>query len=98
MGFTVKHKKNSGMIVRSFTYTGDLAKCIEDAQKELKKKTTAQEREFLRWQAERAKAAYDRYEGRISDLIAFIAAANQHLAEERGAEQEENNQHDGRPD
>ena len=53
MGFTVKHKKNSGMIVRSFTYTGDLAKCIEDAEKELKKKTIAKEREFLRWQAER---------------------------------------------
>ena len=33
MGFTVKHKKNSGMIVRSFTYTGDLEKCIEDAKK-----------------------------------------------------------------
>ena len=26
VGFTVKHKKNSGMIVHSFTYTGDLAK------------------------------------------------------------------------
>lgn len=40
MGFTVKHKKNSGMIVHSFTYTGDLAKCIEDAEKELLKKRT----------------------------------------------------------
>lgn len=88
MGFTVKHKKNSGMIVRSFTYTGDLAKCIEDAQKELEKKTVAKEREFLRWQADRAKAALDRYEGRISDLMAFIAAANQHLAEDRESEKE----------
>ena len=83
MGFTVKHKKNSGMIVRSFTYTGDLAKCIEDAEKELKKKTIAKEREFLRWQAERAKAAHDRYEGRIDALISFIATGKKHLAEEQ---------------
>lgn len=89
MGFTVKHKKSSGTITRSFTYTGDLEKCIEDAEKELKKKTIAQEREFLRWQAERAKAALDRYEGRIDDLISFIAAAKKHLAEERQQNKEE---------
>lgn len=87
MGFTVKHKKNSGMVVRSFTYTGDLAKCIEDAEKELKKKTTAQEREFLRWQSDRAKAAFDKYEGRIDDLISFIATAKKRMAEEKEEQQ-----------
>lgn len=91
MGFTVKHKKSCGTITRSFTYTGDLAKCIEDAKKELEKKTTAKEREFLRWQADRAKAALDKYEGRISDLMAFIAVANQHLAEKWENEKEEHN-------
>lgn len=91
MGFTVKHKKNSGMIVRSFTYTGDLAKCIEDAEKELKKKTTAQEREFLHWQAKRAKAALDKYEGRIDDLVAFIATGKKHLAEEQQQNKEDAN-------
>lgn len=83
MGFTVKHKKNSGMTVRSFTYTGDLEKCIEDARKELDKKRSSEERTFLRWQADRAKKALDRYEGRIDDLLAFIQAGSRKLAEDR---------------
>lgn len=89
MGFTVKHQKNSGMIVRSFTYTGDLEKCIEDAKKELEKKRSSEERTFLRWQADRAKKALDRYEGRIDDLLAFIQTANRKLAEDRENEKEE---------
>ena len=89
MGFTVKHKKNSGMIVRSFTYTGDLEKCIEDAKKELEKKRSSEERTFRRWQADRAKKALDRYEGRIDDLLAFIQTANRKLAEDRENEKEE---------
>ena len=88
MGFTVKHKKNSGMTVRSFTYTGDLEKCIEDARKELDKKRSSEERTFLRWQADRAKKALDRYEGRIDDLLAFIQAANRELAKDRESEKE----------
>ena len=60
MGLTGTHKKNSGMIVRSFTYTGDLEKCIEDAKKELEKKRNPEERTFLRWQADRAKTALDK--------------------------------------
>lgn len=89
MGFTVKHKKNSGMTVRSFTYTGDLAKCIEDAEKELLKKRTSEERKFLRWQADRAKKALDKYEGRISDLLSFIETARNKLAEDRENEKED---------
>ena len=89
MGFTVKHKKNSGMIVHSFTYTGDLAKCIEDAEKELLKKRTSEERKFLRWQADRAKKALDKYEGRISDLLSFIETARNKLAEVRENEKED---------
>ena len=88
MGFTVKHKKNSGMTVRSLTYTGDLEKCIEDARKELDKKRSSEERTFLRWQADRAKKALDRYEGRIDDLLAFIQAANMELAKNRESEKE----------
>lgn len=88
MGFTVKHKKNSGMIVRSFTYTGDLEKCIEDAKKELEKKRSSEERTFLRWQADRAKKALDKYEGRIDDLLAFIQAANRELAKNQESEKE----------
>lgn len=88
MGFTVKHKKNSGMTVRSFTYTGDLEKCIEDAKKELDKKRSSEERTFLRWQADRAKKALDRYEGRIDDLLAFIQAANRELAKNQESEKE----------
>ncbi len=88
MGLTVKHKKNSGMIVRSFTYTGDLEKCIEDAKKELEKKRNSEERTFLRWQADRAKKALDKYEGRIDDLLAFIQAANRELAKNRESEKE----------
>lgn len=88
MGFTVKHKKNSGMTVRSFTYTGDLEKCIEDAKKELDKKRSSEERTFLRWQADRAKKALDKYEGRIDDLLAFIQAANRELAKNQESEKE----------
>lgn len=88
MGFTVKHKKNSGMTVRSFTYTGDLEKCIEDARKELDKKRSSEERTFLRWQADRAKKALDKYEGRIDDLLAFIQAANRELAKNQESEKE----------
>lgn len=77
------------MIVRSFTYTGDLEKCIEDAKKELEKKRSSEERTFLRWQADRAKKALDRYEGRIDDLLAFIQTANRKLAEDRENEKEE---------
>ena len=89
MGFTVKHKKNSGMIVRSYTKTGDLEKCIEDAKKELEKKRSSEERTFLRWQADRAKKALDKYEGRIDDLLAFIQAGNRKLAEDRETTKEE---------
>lgn len=90
MGFTVKHKKKDGTITRSFTYTGDLEKCIEDAKKELDRKCDAQERVFLHWQADRAKAAVDKYEGRIADLITFIQVATEKLAEEQGQRKEEN--------
>ena len=89
MGFTVKHKKNSGMIIRSFTYTGDLEKCIEDAKKELEKKRSSEERTLLRWQADTEKKALDKYEGRIDDLLAFIQAGNRKLAEDRENEKED---------
>jgi len=61
VGFSVKHKKKNGTIARTFTYSGDLEKCIEDAKRELEKKRDGQERVFLRWQAEKANAALDRY-------------------------------------
>lgn len=83
MGFSVKHKKKNGTIARTFTYSGDLEKCIEDAKRELEKKQDGQERVFLRWQAEKANAALDRYESRINDLLDFIQAATQELAKER---------------
>ena len=83
MGFSVKHKKKNGTIARTFTYSGDLEKCIEDAKRELEKKRDGQERVFLRWQAEKANAALDKYESRIDDLLTFIQVATQELAKER---------------
>ena len=87
MGFSVKHKKKNGTIARTFTYSGDLGKCIEDAKKELENKKNSQERVFLRWQAEKANAALNRYEGRIEDLTDFIRLAIQEL-EKKQEEQE----------
>ena len=87
MGFSVKHKKKNGTITRTFTYSGDLGKCIEDAKKELENKKNSQERVFLRWQAEKANAALNRYEGRIEDLTDFIRIAIQEL-EKKQEEQE----------
>lgn len=83
MGFSVKHKKKGGTITRTFSYSGDLEKCIEDAKKELKNKEESQERVFLHWQAEKANAALDKYEGRIKDLTDFIRLAIQELVKER---------------
>lgn len=83
MGFSVKHKKKNGTVTRTFYYSGDLEKCIEDAKKELEKKRVSQERVFLRWQAEKANAALDRYESRINDLRDFIRLAIQELVKER---------------
>ena len=89
MGFTVKHKKRGNMITRSFTYTGDLAKCIEDAEKELAKKRSSEEWTFLRWQADRAKAALAKYEGRMDDLSAFISAGMDRLRADQEIEKED---------
>ena len=69
--------------------SSDLEKCIEDAKKELEKKRSSEERTFLRWQADRAKKALDKYEGRIDDLLAFIQAGNRKLAEDRETTKEE---------
>lgn len=87
MGFSVKHKKSGGRLTRTFSYTGDLEKCIEDARKELEKKCNSQELIFLQWQAKRAKDALDRYETRITDLTDFIRLATQELAKEQKEEE-----------
>lgn len=83
MGFSIKRKKKNGTVTRTFSYSGDLEKCIEDAKKELENKSGSQERVFLHWQAEKANAALNRYEDRINDLTDFIRLAIQELAKER---------------
>lgn len=83
MGFSIRHKKKNGTVTRTFSYSGDLEKCIEDAKKELKNKQNSQERVFLHWQAEKANAALTRYEDRIKDLTDFIGLAIQELVKER---------------
>lgn len=89
MGFSIRHKKKNGTVIRTFSYSGDLEKCIEDAKKELEKKRASQERVFLRWQAEKANAALDRYESRINDLTDFIRLAIQELVKEREEKEQE---------
>lgn len=74
-------KKKDGSI--SYVYTGDLEREIAKCQKELDQKCTSQEREFLRWQYKRAKAALDTYENRITALGRFIRLAKEKLEEER---------------
>lgn len=96
MGFSVKRKKNSGMTVRSFTYTGDLSDCIMKAQKELEKKRNSEELSFLRWQADKAKKELEKYENRIDDLTVFIREARKRLLEEQA--EKEGGDHDRRPD
>ena len=83
MGMRTKRTKNK----RTFTYTGDLQISIEEAEKELKKKTSSQERVFLLWQFERAKKAYERYEQRIADLIDFIGLGKEELKNQTETEE-----------
>ena len=80
MGFSVKKTKNK----RTFTYTGDLRKAIEKAEKELAEKESSQERVFLLWQYERAKKAYEKYEERIKDIEDFVDIAKKELEKTGG--------------
>lgn len=65
MGFSIRKTKSK----RTFTYTGDLQKAIEQAEKELAERQGSQERVFLLWQYERAKKAYEKYEVILSILV-----------------------------
>lgn len=75
MGFSIKKTKSK----RTFTYTGDLQKAIEQAEKELAERQGSQERVFLLWQYERAKKAYEKYEERIKDVLDFVGLAKREL-------------------
>ncbi len=75
MGMRVKRMKN----MVSYSYTGELQDSLELARKELDKKLQSQDLDFLRWQLERAKKAYEAYERRISDLRKFIQLAEKEL-------------------
>lgn len=80
MGFSIRKTKSK----RTFTYTGDLQKAIEQAEKELAERQGSQERIFLLWQYERAKKAYEKYEERIKDVSDFVGLAKRELEKTGG--------------
>lgn len=89
-GMTAKHKKNGV----TFTYTGDLRKCIEKAEKELKEKENSTEWLFLKWQYEKAERAYNTFNRRVNDLKEFIEIAKKELAKQE-AGNDEREDHNG---
>ena len=80
MGFSIRKTKSK----RTFTYTGDLQKAIEQAEKELAERQGSQERVSLLWQYERAKKAYEKYEERIKDVSDFVGLAKRELEKTGG--------------
>ena len=79
----VTHRKGGTVYV----YRGDLRKEIEKCKNELDKKLTAPERQFLKWQKDRAVAAYEAYEERIAALKDFIRIAENDLRNRENGEQ-----------
>ncbi len=75
MGMRVKRTKDRVL----YSYTGELQDSLDCARKELDKKLKSQDLDFLRWQLEKAKKAYDAYERRIFDLQEFIRLAEKEL-------------------
>ena len=74
----MRSRKEKGGCV-TYTYRGDLAECIENAEKELKEKRGSQRQLFLLWQYQNAKKAFDNFNKRIGDLEDFIRAGKEEL-------------------
>ena len=85
-GMRAKHQK-SGKV--TYTFSGDLAVSIQKARKELRQKEESEERNFLKWQYEKAKKAYETYERRIDDLKGFIRLGTEELERRRIEKQEQ---------
>lgn len=85
-GMRAKHQK-SGKVI--YTFSGDLAESIQKARKELRQKEESEERNFLKWQYEKAKKAYETYELRIDDLQGFIRLGTEELERRRIEKQEQ---------
>lgn len=85
-GMRAKHQK-SGKV--TYTFSGDLAESIQKARKELRQKEESEERNFLKWQYEKAKKAYETYERRIDDLQGFIRLGTEELERRRIEKQEQ---------
>lgn len=77
-GMRAKHQKGGKV---TYTFTGDLAECIEKAEKELHEKRGSQQRVFLKWQRDNAVKAYETYERRIEDLKDFVELGKKELKE-----------------
>lgn len=88
-GMRAKHQK-SGKV--TYTFSGDLAESIQKARKELRQKEESEERNFLKWQHEKAKKAYETYERRIDDLQRFIRVGTEELERREIEKKEEHNE------
>nr|DAY50243.1 MAG TPA: hypothetical protein [Caudoviricetes sp.] len=88
-GMRAKHQK-SGEV--TYTFSGDLAESIQKARKELRQKEESEERNFLKWQYEKAKKAYETYERRIDDLQGFIRLGTEELERREIEKKEEHNE------
>lgn len=85
-GMRAKHQKSGNV---TYTFSGDLAESIQKARKELRQKEESEERNFLKWQYEKAKKAYETYERRIDDLKGFIRLGTEELERRRIEKQEQ---------
>ena len=69
-----------------------MAESIQKARKELRQKEESEERNFLKWQYEKAKKAYETYERRIDDLQGFIRLGTEELERREIEKKEEHNE------
>lgn len=91
-GMTVKRDKKNARV--TYQFKGNLRDALEKSEVELERKRKSKDREFLKWQYEKAKKAYEAYERRIEDLKGFIELAKEEIDKEIKKVNEEDTDHE----
>ena len=91
-GMTVKRDKKNNRVTYRFKHS--LRDALENSEQELERKSKSKDREFLKWQYEKAKKAYEAYERRIEDLKGFIELAKEEIDKEVKKVNEEDEHHE----
>lgn len=79
-GMTVKRDRKNAKV--TYQFKNSLRDALEKSEEELERKCKSKDREFLKWQYEKSKRAYEAYERRIEDLRDFIELAKEEIDKE----------------